>query len=347
MEESETPQVVGLIRNFIGEGNTSKALETIENSSLSRKELKRFYIIKSRFSNLKNQYNLGITSERDFNLELNKINLSILEFVETYNANPKIIIEYKRKYLKISIILLFVIGLATFLFLYYFKNEKKDNFYIHLYQFIEPIEKSNYNELALKFVIAQLNSKITNFEIIIHDSETVDSENLSDKNYDDIFRLLNQKHSSVRENEGIAALVNFRLYSNYFSVTNSRFTVFSIWGLDSEGFEIKNFNSFILKFVSLEIIRTSTIMQLRQAGVTQIVHSTNESRGCLFDYMYDKREIINSLDIPNFCTEHEKMINEKLGFEKMKLLQELISYKWLNEPHTKNTLLNRFNIKME
>jgi Effector-associated domain 11 len=344
MDESETPQVLGLVRNFIGEGNTLKALEMIEGSSLSRKERKQFYVIKSRFSNLKNQYNLGIITERDFNQELNKINLSILEFVDTCDVTPRNSIEYKQKYFIISIITLLVIGIGIFLF---FKNEQKDSFYIHLYQFVEPNEKSNYDELALKFVIAQLNSKIKDFEIIIHDSETINSEKLSDKNYDDIFRLLNQKHQFVRKNEGIAALVNFRLYSNYFSVTNSKFTVFSIWGLDSEEFEIKNFNSFILKFVSLEIIRTSTIMQLRQAGIAQIIHFTNESRGCLFDYMYDKREIINSLDIPNFCAEHEKMINEKLGLEKMKLLQELISYKWLDEPNTKNTLLNRFKIKME
>ena len=67
------------LRNLIADGKTAQALNTLRQHNLNDTDLNaQITLLSARFTKNENQKNLGIIEERDYNLELNRINSALL-----------------------------------------------------------------------------------------------------------------------------------------------------------------------------------------------------------------------------------------------------------------------------
>lgn len=331
------------LKSLISNGNTKAALVTlIELTNKENKLNKEALILKAKFEEISKQHSIGIADNQEYNQGINKINYGILEIEELLSTKkkPKRILVYA-----FTIVLVMLMGiLLGFLYL-----RKPNRYNIHIYQLSH---KENYNEKALKHLISEFNAIFEYTQIIFHNTQlnSVKNNDYGEENYSVILNEIQKVHKSKNnEHETVVVLIDFSLntknWSNLFAVMGLDYSVLSTWGLQSEHFSSENYDSFILRYILLELINISASNRLTIKGDKGKVHSSEQFRGCLLDFMKDKTEIIHSIDNPKFCLEHELIFKESLGRKIFNEYDKMIKSDWINED-TKEVIERRYKIKM-
>ena len=80
------------IRDYIAKGNTLRAINTLSENleSIHASRQKEILMISSRFNTLRSKSISGIISDREFRLERNKIDKSILDFCEIAEVSSSV-----------------------------------------------------------------------------------------------------------------------------------------------------------------------------------------------------------------------------------------------------------------
>lgn len=342
------------LRDLLENGKTKDALRVLLEVARSNKKFNNEVILlNSRFERAKSQFHLGVITESEYNKEINKINLAVLNFIdEIPTRNEREIGVNKKK--RNVIILIVTILLVAIMFFWANHNNDNNNSKIdfQVYQITSKIDSTaNFNDLAFKYLISELNERFKYFEIIIQEPREVNYEDMitSKENFSIIVSELNKIHPDQIENEVVIAMIDFPLnsdrYSNLFSNTRSDYSVFSIWGLSLKDFEPKNYDSFILRYMLIEIFRVGINNQLLKKNQTNTMHESGRFKGCIFDFMENKLEIINSINSAKLCDDHEEMIRENLGDEKFEELKNIISFNWIDD-EIQTFMKNRYSISI-
>ncbi len=320
-----------LIKSLIGKGETKEALALLvqlsENRKLKKKEV---LTLKAKFERLSDQFNIGIIEHTEFDKEINKVNYGIMQLEETIGnitVSPR-----KFNLLYLLPILLLLIGVL------YFVRPGLQKYELHLYQLsASESDSKSYNESALKHLISELNSQIATFEIILYPGRmTVNLIDFMEENYSKVIEMVDELHDDpITEQEVVAVLVDFPLnsdnMSNFFSLTGPKYAALSVWGLQAEGFASGNYDSFILRYIVTELVRITVLNRLLAVEETYLMHPEDQFKGCLFDFMRDKTEIVNSIESVKFCPEHKEVIKKKLGIKVLNEYEEVIQFNWIDD----------------
>lgn len=252
------------LRNLISEGKTKKALkEILEYSKGNRSDLiDDILIISAGYNELQRKNSIGLLSSTDYQIEVNKINSSLLKYINSIEKGEKLSIPAKKnKYYLAGIIMTGFVSVALFYFLFSPSNKK-------LVDFIDNDRKEVLNEFdEFSDKLDTISQRDSTLGALINANGIIDRIESYKSDYDD---LQKENLEALSDNDLLKSReIKRKIYAlpDKHDLTPDNSTDNYMWEINSEKIEfddslkLDQFNEFIEKE-----IYTITLMANNSCG---------------------------------------------------------------------------------
>lgn len=194
---------------------------------------------------------------------------------------------------------------------------------VNVYQ----IDSPNFKQAALKYCLQEIN-KESSFQFIYKTETDIVNTTSNDVHSNQIFLLMHNLENYNKSEINIA-LISKMLFtnsaSNLFAVCSQNEAIVSTYDWNFSEYQSVS----IYKYIITEMIEVVLVSSTKNKVKPIKFHSTNSTLGCVFDYNYNKNEIIQSILSPNICDEHKKLIEENYGEKGLKDVLTIFKFDWL------------------
>jgi hypothetical protein len=238
-------------------------------------------------------------------------------------------IIYFRKFLEIvkpkkifGLIFLILIVCGEIYTFYKLFQPPKTLFYISIYQF----DSQNYDSNKLKMCITELNDNYPSFNFIIHNEEKFSEDHETEINAESAFNYMTKYNDE--NNSIVIALTSktltYNFVTNLFSVSAKNKCIISTSDWNSERFQPIS----VYKYIFSHVAQCALISYSKKFVNPLNLHAKDIATGCIFDYKFEKVEIINAIIHPKICKSHKDFIKENFGRQPLDDFEKIITFEW-------------------